>query len=78
MTLGARARTLNEALNQLKAEQSRMGLGLRTDMVNAQKMMEMHLDDAEAAWKSGALDDAKKELQDAEREIEKLEKFLGK
>ncbi len=78
MTLGTRARTLNDTLDQMKAQQARMGLGLRTDMVNAQKMMEMHLDDAEAAWKSGELDQARKDLQDAEREVEKLEKFIGR
>ena len=78
MTLGTRGRTINTMLDQLRSQQSRMGVGLRGDMLNAQKMMELHLDEAEASLKSGELDQARKELSDAEREIDKLEKFLGR
>ena len=51
---------------------------MRTDVVNAQKMMELHLDEAESALKATDLETAKRELQGAEREIEKLEKFIGR
>jgi hypothetical protein len=69
---------LNSTIDQLKDEQARMGLGLRGDIVNAQHRMEMFLDEAESELRSGDADEAKKNLDSAEREIEKLEKFLGR
>jgi phage shock protein A len=62
----------------MKAEQARQGLGMRGDILTAEQRMENYMDDAEAALRAGDPDRAKKALQTAEREIDKIDTFLGR
>jgi len=78
MALGARARSVNTTLESLRAEQARSGMNLRGDVQNMKDRMELQLDEAERAIKTGDAEGAKKNLEAAEREIEHLEKFLGR
>jgi hypothetical protein len=75
--LGVRARTVQTGLDNLRRQQARSGLGLRADMAAAEQRMEHYLDEADAAVKGGDTQAAKENLEAAEREISKLETFLG-
>lgn len=78
MMLGTRANAVKGALATMKREQARDGLGMRTDIVAREQQMELHLDDAEASLKAGDPVKAKKSLDLAERDVEAVEKFLGR
>ena len=78
MLLDTRANSIKGSLQTLQQEQARSGLNLRGDIVTTQKRMELYLNEAETAGKSGDPVAMKKYLGSAEREIEKLEKFLGR
>jgi hypothetical protein len=78
MLLGTRARAVNTSLQTMRTEQARKGLNMRGDVTVAQQQMEFHLDEAESALKERDLDGAKKSLAAAERELERLEKLLGR
>jgi hypothetical protein len=77
MLLGTRANSIKGSLQTLQQQQARSGLNLRADMVTAQQRMDFYLDEADASFKFGDPAKMKKNLDSAEREIEKLEKFLG-
>ena len=76
--LAARAATVRNGLANLERQQGRMGLGLRPDMAAANQRMDFLLKEAGGALASGDADAAKRNADMAEREVEKLEKFLGK
>ena len=78
MLLGTRAVAVKTSINSLRAEQNRMGLGLRADISAGLQRMEYFLDQTEDALKRGDADAAKKNLSNAERETGKLESFLGR
>jgi tRNA A-37 threonylcarbamoyl transferase component Bud32 len=78
MMLGTRANAVKGALATMKREQARDGLGMRTDIVAREQQMELHLDDAEASFKAGDPVRMKKSLDLAERDVEAVEKFLGR
>ena len=78
MLLDTRANSIKASLQTMQQQQAKSGLNLRGDMVTAQQRMELYLNEAEAAGKSGDPGAMKKNLGSAEREIEKLEKFLGR
>jgi eukaryotic-like serine/threonine-protein kinase len=78
LTLGSRANAARAALGRMKEEQARQGLGMRGDILAAQERMEAHLDHAQAAIQAGDPDRAKKSLSNAEREIDRLDTFLGR
>jgi len=75
--IGVRARTVQTGLDSLRRQQARSGLGLRADMAAAEQRMEHYLDEADAAVKSGDAQAAKENIEAAEREVSKLETFLG-
>ncbi len=74
--LGIRAGTIEESARTLIEEQAKMGVSLRADIRASLKRMEYLMDRAEAAIGRQDLDDAKTQMDAAEREIEKLEKFF--
>ena len=76
--LASRASTVRSGLANLERQQSRMGVGLRPDMAAANQRMDFLLKEAGAALASGDAAAAKRNADMAEREVEKLEKFLGK
>jgi ribosomal protein S20 len=76
--LGSRANSARSSLTRMKEAQARQGLGMRGDITSAQERMETYLDEAQAAIRSGDSEHAKKSLSNAEREIDKLDTFLGR
>jgi serine/threonine-protein kinase len=76
--LASRASTVRNALTRLESQQARMGTGLRPDMAAANERMDFLMKEAGAALSAGDADATKRHLDLAEREVEKLEKFLGK
>ena len=77
MMLGNRAGTVKTSVDTIRQDQNRAGLNLRGDISTALRRMEFYLDEAEGAIRSGEVARAKSSLSSAEREIEKLENFLG-
>jgi serine/threonine-protein kinase len=75
--LDVRARTVRTGVDALRRQQARSGLGLRADMAASAQRMENYLDETKAALNSGDAQAAKRNLDLAEREVSKLEGFLG-
>jgi len=76
--LGTRAGSAKSSIDRLRQEQARQGLGLRGDISASLQRMEYYLDEAESALKKGDAAAAKKYLDTSEREVTKLEGFLGR
>jgi serine/threonine-protein kinase len=76
--LAARSNAVRGTLQNLEQQQRSMGVGLRGDISASWKRMEFLLDEAEAALKRQDLAAAKRNLDNAERETDKLEQFLGR
>ncbi len=76
--LSIRMDTVKGSLNTLRQQQAASGLGLRADMTNAAQRMEYLYSQSEKALNRRDPDEAKKSLDLAEREVSKLERFLGK
>jgi len=77
LKLSARANATKAGVDRLRQQQARMGVGLRADMATALERQEYLLGQAEAAFNAGDATRAKRQLDLAEREVEKLERFLG-
>ena len=77
MLLAVRARTVSASLDNLRRQQARSGLGLRADMAASAQRMENYLGETEAALRNGDAQAAKRNLDLADREVAKLESFLG-
>lgn len=75
--LGTRASVLRTSLQSIQRTQAAKGLNLRADMQEAAGLMGSYLDGANAALAAGDLPSAKSFMDKAERQIDKLEKFLG-
>lgn len=76
--LGSRANALRASLQNLEQQQRASGLSLRGDISASWKRMEFLLDEAEAALKARDANAAKRNLDLAERETDKLDQFLGR
>lgn len=74
--LGIRAGTIEESARTLAQEQKAMGVNLRGDIRASLKRMEYLMDRSETALNKQDLDDAKTQMDAAERVIERLEKFF--
>ena len=74
--LGIRAGTIQESARTLILEQSKLGVSLRADIRASLKRMEYLMDRSEAALNKQDLEDAKTQMDAAEQEIERLEKFF--
>lgn len=75
--LHGRAATVESSLGALEQQLHSSGLGLRGDMVAARSNMRNDLDKAGQAVNSGDTDRARHFIDLANREMEKLEAFLG-
>jgi hypothetical protein len=76
--LGARSSGIRTSLQSLQRSQAASGMNLRGDMLEASNLMSTYLDGANAALRDGDTAQAASFMQKAERQIEKLEKFLGR
>jgi serine/threonine protein kinase len=75
--LNIRASTVSQSLDGLRRQQASSGYGLRGDINNAEGIMKANLGKAQDALVAGDAKDAKKYLDVAESQVEKIEKFLG-
>ena len=73
-----RVGTVRAAFQNLQRQQAANGLGARSDMVGADQRIGYQMDEADASLRQGDAATAKKRLDAAERDVEKLESFLGK
>ncbi len=76
--LASRAGAVTTRLQNLEQEQRRAGFGLRADVASSWKRLEHYMDQAEAALSAKDPDAAKTHMENAERELGTLEKFLGR
>ena len=76
--LSSRVASVNDTLNRMRQQQAASGLGLRGDVASAQERLATYMGKAEAALHANDAKTAKRYLDLAEPEIEKLEKFLGR
>lgn len=76
--LGSRAAAVKTSLETLQRQQAAQGYGLRGDMVASQQRMDVLMGQAQNRIQQGDSGGAKKILSNAEREVGKLEKFLGR
>jgi len=75
--LSSRASSINDSLDTLRTQQSQEGFGLREDIATAQQMMKTYLSKAQSALQAQDVKAAKRYLELAEPQVEKLQKFLG-
>ena len=76
--LRARGSAVQSSLATMKQQQARMGLNLRGDIVSAEQRMQFYLSEAQNAVVAGDAEKAKTGVQNAERALETIEKFLGR
>ncbi len=76
--LQSRSTSVTHSLDGLKRQQAAQGYGLRGDIVAAEERMKTYLSKAEYFMQRQDAKSAKKYLDMAEPEIEKIEKFLGR
>jgi hypothetical protein len=76
--LTIRVKTARLSLTSLKTQMSNQGLGLRSDVVEAETRMNHHLEKAKQEIASGDAVSAEKDLQTAGAAAEYIEKFLGR
>jgi len=76
--LQSRASAVGNSMQRIEQQQSRQGLSMRSDMVASRESMLYLMDEARKALNSGNADLLKRNLGLAERQIEKLETFLGR
>jgi hypothetical protein len=75
--LSARAGAVRSSLGNLKRSQAANGMSLRGDMAASETRMNSLMEGANAALNAHDAPSTKKFLESADRELEKLEKFLG-
>jgi serine/threonine-protein kinase len=75
--LSIRAGTVRSSLDGLRKAQARTGLGLRADMAASAQRMDYLLNEADTALQRGDAAAGQRNLDLAEREVSKLETFLG-
>jgi serine/threonine-protein kinase len=75
--LSIRVGTVKSSLDGLQKAQARTGLGLRADMAASAQRMDYLMNEADAALQRGDAAATQRNLDLAEKEVSKLEKFLG-
>jgi hypothetical protein len=76
--LGSRAGAIRSSLDGLQQQQAAQGYGLRGDIVASRQRMDTLMDQVQNRLRRGDPAGARKSLEAAEREVTKLEKFLGR
>jgi serine/threonine-protein kinase len=77
MQLSARANAVKSSVDRLRDQLAANGLGLRQDMAGSLSQMESYMDEADRALQSNNPALAQKRMDQAERQVETLEKFTG-
>jgi len=76
--LASRASAISRTMETIEHQQRGSGIGMRADMAAARESMESFMDEAKASLASQDFDASKRNMDIAERQIEKLEAFLGR
>lgn len=76
--LASRAGSVNDSLEHMRQQQAAQGVGLNGDISSAQQRMAMYMLKAQTALQNQDAKAARKYLDLAEPEVERLEKFLGR
>ncbi len=76
--VASRAAAARSSLQNMQRSQAASGVGMRGDIVEAGAMMQSFLDGANAALNAGDAPAAKGLMEKAERQLDKIEKFLGR
>jgi serine/threonine-protein kinase len=76
--MSIRVSTIRAAFQNFQRQQAAQGLSPRSDMIAADQRMGYQLEQAEASLQQGDAAGAKRRLDAAERDLEKLERFLGR
>jgi serine/threonine-protein kinase len=75
--IGTRAATVHTSLESLQRSQAASGMNLRADIRSAASLMDTYVNGAEAALNAGDVSQAKHFLDQAEPQVQKLEKFFN-
>lgn len=78
MLMSARVTAVRTSLQNLQNAQAESGLGLRSDIIAAERRLLNQMDEAEGSLKNNDSGSARKRLDAAETELGKLENFFGK
>jgi hypothetical protein len=76
--LAARAGAVRNSMETLERQQRQSGLSMRSDMAAAKSSAEYLMEEAKGSLASGDVAATTRNLDLAERQIEKLEGFLGR
>lgn len=76
--LESRAGAVKDSVDHLRQQQEKAGYSLRQDISASESSMEQYMSKAEAALNAKNPQAAKKYMDLAEREVEKLEQFFGR
>jgi len=76
--INARATSVSASLDTLRRAQNAQGYGLRGDITEAEELMKTDISRGQAAIEQKDPDNAKKYLDMADAQVEKIERFLGR
>jgi predicted nucleic acid-binding Zn-ribbon protein len=75
--LNVRAAAASQSVDTLRKQQIAAGYNLRADIASSQERMQVYLSKGDAALKAQDTANAQKYFDLADKELDKLEKFLG-
>lgn len=78
LLMHSRIDAVNASMRSLEQEQRRMGLGMNGDLVARQHRMVFYMETADGAMRKGNIAEARTALNNAERELDKLEEHFGR
>jgi eukaryotic-like serine/threonine-protein kinase len=73
----SRASAASDSLDNMRRQMSAQGLSLRGDIASAQELMKTNLQKAQQALQNGDTKNARRYLNMAQAQVDKIEKFLG-
>jgi serine/threonine-protein kinase len=76
--LDSRIAAVRESLDNMRRSQAQSGLSLRGDMASAEQRMFYHMNEADLSLRGNDPQSARKHLDSAEADLNKLEGFLGR
>jgi len=78
LLMHARIDAVNASMTKLEQDQRRMGVGMSGDLVASQHRMVFYMETADTAMRKGNIEQARTSLNNAERELGKLEARFGR